>query len=486
MTAQSNHKNLTRPRAKLGAQIALETKILTEHCDLLIEPRWLIPVQPEGVVLEHYALAVRADKIIAIGPVAELRARFNATTTLVRPEHALIPGLVNAHVHAAMTLLRGLADDYALMPWLNDHMWPAEARWLSPEFVKDGTTLAIAEQFSCGITTMNETYFFPDVAAEVALQYGMRASVGAPIIEFPTAWAPDIDGYFSKAKIFLEQYKNHPMIHATLAPHAPYTVSNTSFEKIAQLSHDYRAVVHCHVHETAQEIQDSQSQYGMRPLARLAQLGLVNSKLAAVHMTQLLPAEIEQLAAAGTSVLHCPESNLKLASGFCPADALVKAGVNLALGTDGCASNNDLDLLGELKTAAMLAKVVANDATALSAPKALTMATLGGARALGLSDSIGSLQVGKQADLTLISFADFDALPVYNPISHVVYSNHRRQVSDVFVAGKARMLAHQLQGFDLPALKANAQAWGQKIWNHKISGTSTCYRNRSDKSKNVK
>ena len=436
---------------------------MTEHCDLLIEPRWLIPVQPEGLVLEHYALAVRSDKIVGIGPVAEMRERFQAQTILSRPEHALIPGLVNAHVHSAMTLLRGLADDYALMPWLNEHIWPAEARWLSAEFVRDGTTLAIAEQFSGGITTMNETYFFPDVAAEVALQYGMRACVGAPIIEFPTAWAPDIDGYFSKAKTFLAHYKNHPMIHATLAPHAPYTVNNASFEKIAQLSHDYHSVVHCHVHETAQEIHDSQVQYGMRPLARLAQLGLVNQRLAAVHMTQLLPAEIELLAASKASVLHCPESNLKLASGFCPADALVKAGVNLALGTDGSASNNDLDLLGELKTAALLAKAVAIDATALSAPQALTMATLGGARALGLADAIGSLEVGKQADLALISFADFDALPVYNPISHIVYCSHRRQVSDVFVAGKARLVAHQLQGFDIAALKTNAKAWGEKI-----------------------
>ncbi len=436
---------------------------MTEPCDLLIEPRWLIPVHPQGLVLEQHSLAVRADKIVGIGPVAQMRQRFAAQTILDRPEHALIPGLVNAHVHSAMTLLRGLADDYALMPWLNEHIWPAEARWLSAEFVRDGTTLAIAEQFSCGVTTMNETYFFPDVAAEVAVQYGMRACIGAPIIEFPTAWAPDIDGYFAKAKIFLEQYKNHPMIRATLAPHAPYTVSDRSFLQIAQLSQVYNAIVHCHVHETAQEIHDSQTQYGMRPLARLDQLGLVNQRLAAVHMTQLLPEEMALLAERGASVLHCPESNLKLASGFCQVGALIKAGVNLALGTDGCASNNDLDLSGELKTAALLAKAVAQDATALSAPQALTMATLGGARALGLADSIGSLEVGKQADLTLISFADFDAQPVYHPISHIVYSNHRRQVSDVFVAGKARMLAHQLQGFDLAELKANARAWGEKI-----------------------
>jgi 5-methylthioadenosine/S-adenosylhomocysteine deaminase len=371
---------------------------LTEPCDLLIEPRWLIPVHPQGLVLEQHSLAVRADKIVGIGPVAQMRQRFAAQTILDRPEHALIPGLVNAHVHSAMTLLRGLADDYALMPWLNEHIWPAEARWLSAEFVRDGTTLAIAEQFSCGVTTMNETYFFPDVAAEVAVQYGMRACIGAPIIEFPTAWAPDIDGYFAKANIFLEQYKNHPMIRATLAPHAPYTVSDSSFLKIGQLSQDYNAIVHCHVHETAHEIHDSQTQYGMRPLARLDQLGIVNQRLAAVHMTQLLPEEMALLAERGASVLHCPESNLKLASGFCPVNALIKAGVNMALGTDGCASNNDLDLLGELKTAALLAKAVAQDATALSAPQALTMATLGGARALGLADSIGSLEVGKQAD----------------------------------------------------------------------------------------
>jgi 5-methylthioadenosine/S-adenosylhomocysteine deaminase len=432
-------------------------------CDVLIEPRWLIPVEPEGVVLEGHALAISAGRIAAIGPAESMRQRFQAKSLLERREHALIPGLVNAHAHSAMTLLRGLADDLPLMPWLNEHIWPTEAAFVGPDMVRDGTELAIAEQFLSGISCMNEMYFFPEIAAEAAIRLGMRAAVGAPILEFPTPYASGIEAYFEKAQALLQRFAQHQSISATLAPHAPYTVSDQSFERLRDMSARYQVQVHCHVHETAQEIIDSEKQFGMRPIERLRRLGLINSRLAAVHMTQLTPAEIALIAEQGVSVLHCPESNLKLASGFCPSGALDKAGVNLALGTDGCASNNDLDLLGELKTAALLAKAVAQDATALAAARALRMATLGGARAMGLQDQIGSLLPGKQADLTLIHLGDFDAMPVYHPISQIVYANHRHQVSDVFVAGQARVRNHALVDIDRQALAHSARRWGAKI-----------------------
>ncbi len=432
-------------------------------CDVLIAPRWLIPVEPEGVVLEQYAVAISAEKIVAIGPLHELRARYAAREFVQLPEHALMPGLVNSHTHAAMSLMRGLADDLPLMRWLSEHIWPAEAAHISADFVRDGARLAIAEQLLGGVTTMQDMYFYSEVVAETAVHMGMRAVVGAIVLEFPSAYAANADAYFGQGVALIAQYKNHPLISVALAPHAPYTVGDPSFARIAQLSADLDVRVHCHIHETAGEVSDSVAQFGLRPLARLDQLGLLNDRLSAVHMTQLTEAEIQHLSETGVSVLHCPESNLKLASGFCPAQALITAGVNVALGTDGCASNNDLDLLGELKTAALLAKGVAQDATALAAARALTMATLSGAKALGLAAQIGSISVGKQADLIALSFDEFDSLPVYSPISHIVYASHRRQVSDVWVAGRARVRGGLLLDVDRRALAANARAWGARI-----------------------
>ena len=432
-------------------------------CDLLIEPRWLIPVEPEGAIYTEHAIAVLGTLIVAIGPAQELRARYQAVQHLELPEHALMPGLVNSHTHAAMSLMRGLADDLPLMRWLSEHIWPTEAKHISAEFVRDGVRLAIAEQLCGGVTTMQDMYFYSEVVAETAIAMGMRAVVGAIVLEFPSAYAANADEYFAKGLALIKRYQKHSLISVALAPHAPYTVSDASFARIRDLSHQLDVRVHCHIHETAGEVADSVAQFGMRPLARLDQLGLLNARLSAVHMTQLTRDEIQRLSETGVSVLHCPESNLKLASGFCPAQALLDAGVNLALGTDGCASNNDLDLLGELKTAALLAKAVAGDATALNAARALTMATLGGAKALGLADQIGSLTPGKQADLVAIRFDEFDSLPVYNAISQIVYTSHRRQVSDVWVAGQARVRGGILLDVDCKALAANARSWGARI-----------------------
>ena len=443
-----------------AAEIAIsENKVV---CDLIIQPRWIVPIEPAGVLLDH-AIAINAGKIIALAPAPDILARYRAREHRVLPEHLLMPGLVNAHCHSAMTLMRGLADDLPLMRWLSEHIWPTEARHISREFVQDGTRLAIAEQIQNGVTTMQDMYFFSEAVAEVAATMGMRAVVGAIVIEFPSAYAKAADQYLAKARELIQQYRRDPLIKVSLAPHAPYTVSDASFAQIRTLSELENLQVHCHVHETASEVSDSLAQYGMRPLARLQKLGLVNHRLNAVHMTQLDAAEIALLGESGASVLHCPESNLKLASGFCPIQRLQQAGVNIALGTDGCASNNDLDLLGELKTAALLAKGVSGDATALGAQQALEMATLGGARALGLAETTGSLALGKAADCIALRFDELDMLPVYNPISHVVYANHRRQVTDVWIAGVTKMRAGVLCDVDVAALCANARAWGERI-----------------------
>ncbi|HQW80649.1 MAG TPA: TRZ/ATZ family hydrolase [Pseudomonadota bacterium] len=431
--------------------------------DLLIEAEWVIPVQPHGVVLEDYAVAVDHGRIVALLPSVDARQRYAPRETVSRPGHALIPGLVNSHCHSAMVLMRGLADDLPLMAWLQDHIWPTEAKFVGAEMVADGTLIAAAELLRGGVTCVNEMYYFPEVAAATLKRVGLRAAVGLTVIEFPTAWASHADEYIDKGLALADELKHESMLRACWAPHAPYTVSDASFEKIRMYSDQLDIPVHVHLHETAFEVADALRQHKERPFSRLKRLGLVNRNLIAVHMTQLTESEIAQCAEAGVSIAHCPESNLKLASGFAPIEALRRAGVNIALGTDGAASNNDLDLIGEMKTAAQLAKAVAQDAAALDAASALRMATLGGARALGWDERIGSIEVGKDADLTLIALDEFDTLPVYHPISHVVYASNRRDVRDVWVRGERKLDGGRLTGFDIERLAATARSWGARM-----------------------
>jgi len=431
--------------------------------DLLIEAGWVVPVEPHGAALENHAVAVDDGRIVALLPISEARSRYAARETVSRPQAALLPGLVNVHTHNPMTLMRGLADDLPLMTWLKEHIWPAEAAVMGREFVSCGVELAVVEMLRGGTTTCNENYFFPDAAAATYRRMGFRACVGLPVIDFPTAWARSDDEYFDKALELHDALRGDALIGTAFVPHAPYTVKDASFERIRLLADQLGLIVHCHVHETAQEVEDSIKQYGQRPLARLQRLGLVNAQLLAIHMTQLTPAEIELCAAQGVSIGHCPESNLKLASGFCQVEALRKAGANLALGTDGCASNNDLDMFGEMRTAALLAKGVAMDAAALDAPSALRMATLGSARAMGLEDQIGSIEPGKAADLILIDLSQPESQPFYGVISQLVYAGARQQVSDVWVNGTRRLKDRELVDVDLPALLAHVGEWRARI-----------------------
>ncbi|WP_295930611.1 TRZ/ATZ family hydrolase [uncultured Xanthomonas sp.] len=436
---------------------------IPESCDLLIEAGYVVPIEPHAVVLEDHAVAVRGSEIVAVLPTAEARTRFAPARTVSRPDAALLPGLVNAHTHNPMTLLRGIADDLPLMVWLQQHIWPVETAVIGPEFVADGTALAIAEMLRGGTTCANENYFFADVQAAVYKQHGFRARVGTVIIDFPTAWAKTSDEYFARACEVHDQWRDDPLVGIAFAPHAPYTVNDANFERVRMLSDQLEVPVHLHTHETAQEIADSLKQYGQRPLARLDRLGLVNDRLIAVHMTQLTDAEIHLCAERGVSVVHCPESNLKLASGFCPACALQRAGVNLAIGTDGCASNNDLDMFSENRTAAILAKAVANDATALDAASTLRAATLGGARALGFGETIGSIEPGKQADLICVDLSALETQPLHNVLSQLVYATGRQQVSDVWIAGQLKLSQRVLVDMDVDALVANAREWRERI-----------------------
>jgi 5-methylthioadenosine/S-adenosylhomocysteine deaminase len=433
-----------------------------QPADTLIHARWVLPVEPGDTLHHQYSLAIRDGRISALLPSTEARAHYQADQVVELPQHLLMPGLVNAHTHSPMSLLRGIADDLPLMPWLQEHIWPAETRWVRAQFVADGTRLAIAEMIRSGTTCFNDMYFYPDTTAQIAAQIGMRAVVGLILLDAPTIWATDAADYLAQAQRVHAALHDEPLITTALAPHAPYTVSDTLLrDAVAHQALPTR--MHIHVHETADEIQQSLTQHGVRPLQRLQQLGLLHDQMVAVHMTQLITTEIAQLATTGTHVVHCPESNMKLAAGACPVQALLAAGVNVALGTDGAASNNDLDMLGEMRTAALFGKHVAQDARAVTAEQVVQMATLNGARALGLADHIGSLRPGKAADMIAIDLSHLATQPVYHPLSHLVYSTSRDQVSDVWIAGQ-RQLAHgQLTRVDTTAVQTQVAQWQTRI-----------------------
>ncbi|MBT4081128.1 MAG: TRZ/ATZ family hydrolase [Gammaproteobacteria bacterium] len=431
--------------------------------DTLIHARWVLPIEPANTVLEHHTVAIEGGRILALLPTSEAKTTFQAKQNFELNEHAVMPGLVNSHTHAAMSLLRGLADDLPLMTWLEEHIWPVEGQWVDENFVQDGTELAIAEMLRGGTTCFNDMYFFPEVTAHSAVECGMRAVVGLLMIDFPSAWGSGPEAYLQKGLAIHQQYRNSPLIHTAFAPHSPYTVSNEPLERLQVLAAELELPIHMHIHESAQEVSDSLKQSGLRPLERLDQLGLLGPRLAAVHMTQLIESEIELLAARNVSVIHCPESNMKLASGFCPVHKLMQAGVNVAVGTDGAASNNDLDLLGEMRTASLLAKGVAGDATALTAHQSLQMATLNGARAVGLEQEIGSLLPGKAADLIAIDLSTLESQPLYDVASLLAYATGRHQVQEVWVNGKHLLRQGELVTLDSEKVKRQAKQWRGKI-----------------------
>ena len=431
--------------------------------DFIVFARWIAPVEPSGVVLEDHALAVGGEKIKGLLPRAEAELRWPQTPRIEKPSHILIPGLVNAHTHAGLTLLRGYADDLALQTWLEQHIWPAEAQHLSADYVRAGTDLALVEMVRSGTTCFADMYFFPEIGVEVALHRGVRIAAGLPMIDFPTCWAAGRNESLRKNEELYRRYRGEPGVSFTIAPHAPYSVDDEGLALCARLAEERDLPIHIHVHETAAEIAESLERHDCRPLSRLDELGVVNERLMAVHATQLEDTEIELLAGRGCAVVHCPQSNLKLASGFCPVHELQSAGVTVALGTDSAASNNDLNLLGELQTAALLAKAVSGNAEAVSAAQALEMATLSGARALGLDGEIGSLRPGKAADFVALDLSASNTQPVYDAVSAVAYASNSSQVSDVWVRGKELLRDGKLKWADEDRILVAAREWGTRI-----------------------
>ncbi|QNH04864.1 TRZ/ATZ family hydrolase [Pseudomonas sp. B11D7D] len=430
--------------------------------DLLLLPTWLVPVEPAGVVLRDHGLGIRDGHITLIAPRAEA-LRHPATEVRELPQCLLAPGLINAHGHAAMTLLRGIADDLPLMTWLHEHIWPAEGKWVDEDFVRDGTDLAIAEQIKGGIGCFSDMYFYPQTAAERVHNAGVRAQITVPVLDFPVPGALNAAEALRTGLQLFDDLKQHPRIRIAFGPHAPYTVSDDKLEQIRVLADELDAGIHMHVHETAQEVAEAVAKHGERPLARLARLGLLGPRFQAVHMTQIDDEDLALLVEHNCSIVHCPESNLKLASGFCPVERLRQAGVNVAIGTDGAASNNDLDLLGETRTAALLAKAVAGSATALNAHSALRMATLNGARALGLEAQTGSLELGKLADVVAFDLSGLAQQPIYDPVSQLIYASGRDCVKHLWVGGKQLLNDGRLTRMDESELIAKAREWGARI-----------------------
>ena len=431
--------------------------------DLLIEPRWAIPIEPAGQVLEGHALAVDQGRILALLPAAAAATRYAPRQRLRLAEHVLLPGLVNLHTHAAMALMRGYADDMPLMRWLQDKIWPAEAKHVSPDFVRDGTLLACAEMLRGGITCFNDMYFFPEASAAAALRLGMRAALGITVIEFPTGYASDADDYLAKGLAARDALRDEPLISFCLAPHAPYTVADKTFTRIATLAAQLDVPIHIHLHETRHEVEESLRQHGVRPIERLLRLGLLDPRLIAVHAVHLTPEEIALLAEHGCSVAHCPTSNMKLASGIAPVADMLTAGVRVGLGSDGAASNNRLDLFREMRHAALLAKAASGDATAADTHHVLRMATLNGAEALGLDALIGSLTAGKLADLSAVRLDDWLLQPCFDPASHLVYVAGRENVSHVWTNGKLRICDGKLVGFEESELPNIARLWHTRL-----------------------
>ena len=433
------------------------------NADTLITARWIVPVLPRDVVLEHHAVAIAQGAIVDVLPSSAALHRYPSAQIVDLPDHVVIPGLINLHTHAAMTLMRGLADDLPLMTWLHEHIWPVESRIVNADFVRDGTLLACAEMLRGGMTCFNDMYFFPEAVAHAALQAGMRAAIGMIAIEFPSAYASDAADYLTKGIAVRDTLRDESLLSFCLAPHAPYTVSDATFERIAVYAAELDVPVHMHLHETQDEVRDSITNHGMRPLQRLKQIGLLGPNLIAVHAVHLTQEEINLLAEHGCHVTHCPGSNLKLASGLAPVHALAQAGVNIGLGTDSAASNNRLDLLSELRLAALLGKLGANDAAAMPARQVLEMATINAARALGLDTKIGSLEKGKRADITAIHLGALEIAPCYHPLSHIAYAAGREHVSHVWVDGKLRLREGQLTGLDTADIAARAIFWRNKI-----------------------
>ncbi len=431
----------------------------------IFHAKWIIPVKPDGKILKNHSLEVTGSRISNVIKTDKWKKE-NSRKNILEYDYtnmAIIPGFVNTHTHSAMSLLRGFADDKPLKTWLENYIWPVESKLAGKQFVQDGTRLAIAEMLLSGTTCFNDMYFFPEETVKTAIEMGMRATVGMIVIKYPSIWARDENEYFRKGQEMFDNFRNHPLINFSFAPHAPYSVSDKALTKIGTLSEELDVPIHIHLHETKNELEESKRIYNKSPILRLDSLKLLSKRLVAAHVTKISDSEIKLISESGTSVIHCPRSNLKLGSGIAPISKMKMAGVNICIGTDSCASNNDLDFFNEMRTAALLAKGYTESASDISAQEALEMATYNGALALGLEDKIGSLEKGKCADFAAIKFGEIGSTPVYNPVSQIVYSGQNSQVQHVWIEGKQVVDDRKVLNNDIPSLLRRVSTWETKI-----------------------
>lgn len=443
-----------------------------QHVDTLINARWVLPIAPQNTILDHHTLAIQDQTIVDCLPTADATKQYTATTTIDRSNHVVMPGLVNTHCHSMMTLFRGLADDLPLMEWLTKHMWPAEGDVMCAESIQDGTRLAIAEMLRGGTTTANDHYFFPIETADTFIQEGMRAGIGLMFMNVPNTWAKDEDEFHQKARDAYQNRQSSDLIDWVVAPQGPYTSSDRSLTLAKNMSDEFDLRIHMHMHETIDELNIDLKAHGKHPLQRLDDLGLLSEKFLAVHMVHVNEAEMALCQARGIHVSHCPESNLKLASGFAPIKQFLDAGINVSIGTDGAASNNDLDMWGEVRTASFIAKAVNSDPTVLPVQEALKMITLNGAKAMGLDHKIGSIEKGKLADVIAVDLGSYLTQPLYNPMSQLIYALNRLQVSDVWVAGKQLLDKGEFTQLDIEKTLAKAAKWQQHCQQYQSAATA--------------
>jgi 5-methylthioadenosine/S-adenosylhomocysteine deaminase len=434
-----------------------------ENVDYILKAGYMITMEdsPEPVV--NGAVAVRGTKIVAAGTEDDIEENYRAMQTVGDKNFLMMPGLINTHTHAPMVYFRGMADDLPLKEWLENHIWPAEAKWLGPEFVRDATELACLEMVKAGVTAYNDMYFFGPASSEAVHKVGMRAVLGAGILDFPSVAAKTTDEYFSKAETFIKDFIGDALVTPCIAPHAPYTCGPEAYTRAVKLSEKYNVPVHTHLSETQWEVDEIQRRYGKSPVEHLESLGVLNEKMIAAHCVWLTEKEIEILARRGVSVSHCLESNLKLASGISPVVKMLSAGVKVTFGTDGAASNNDLDVLREMSTAAKLHKAVSGDPTSLNARMALLMATRWGAEALNMGDRLGRLRKGYLADIVMMNLHKPHLTPLYDVYSHVVYSAKSSDVEHVMING--RLVVHEGTAVSCPEeeIMATARSWAGKI-----------------------
>ncbi len=423
------------------------------NVDKIIHARWILPLDETDRFLEKSAIIIDKGKIIKIMPSTAVEHEFCSKNVSSLDNHVVLPGFINCHTHSPMNLFRGVADDLPLKRWLTEHIWPAEQSIITPETTQLGSQLAIAEMIRSGTTCFNDHYFFPEATEQAAILSGIRASLGLLVFDIETLWSQNETEALDKAEhILATRYLKHPNINWTIAPHAPYSVNDAALKHIKAISDKYEIPVHIHIHETQQEIDDSLQQHGCRPLARLKKFGLVNQRLLAVHMVHLDNEDFTTIEDSNINIIHSPESNLKLGSGIAPIYALQQKGFNIALGTDGAASNNDLDMIGEMRTASLIAKGSTHNPTALNAYEVLKMACINGARALGLDKITGSLEIGKQADIIALDVSDYWQQPIFNPATHIVYTGNRMSVTDSWVNGKQILKDKQLTTIDTAEL----------------------------------